>query len=474
VSPHVTGGSTLLQKLQAAASDGLLSIKFNVDGYNLTYGSPGFTLGRCVGTIGPSSAAEPQHFVVGRQLLPNLKFSPLQGVVNAGKMYFMPCVSQDSTVFADFGNALPTDTPGSAMSNIGTLAIGWLDSGNDFNSLVTLDPATYTAANWYEQTGGIQAWTLTSDQLTNIKSNRLALSVAGVTTLMENIDGVFVRADNPVYRINANESAAVTVWGTQYGNPTYAVQISVALDPTQLQGGAPTNDPLTNNITVYPPAQPDILTIPSSLTTGSNGQSFLTVAAGNPNTPRVYIDGQVYGIRPLPQATATALGNPPGILSGNPRTAFGFNPWDFISVLVWDEYVQPATPQWSDVAPILAQYAVLYPVMDQLIDLTSETEVTQQAALLHLAFSLPMSDPNSMPVTRDLSDAKRATLLQYLSAQASISPTVVGVAPHGKPVMKAKPAAAPATTLDASASADAVPSTANSKTIAMRNRVGNK
>lgn len=467
------GDSTLLKQLMAAAPEGYLSIRFNVDSYNMNIGTPGFTLGRCVGTIGPASPSEPQFFSLGRHLLPSYTFDPVNGPTPVGPMYFMPCTVQGSTLYADFGNALPTITPGSDMAPIGTVQLGWLDANDNFNELVTLDD--YTSAGWYEQTAGIQAFTIDPS---TIQSNRLAVSVDGTTTLMENSGGIYVRADNFVYRVNANETANVTVWGTLYGSPAAGIQISVAADATQLQGGAPyPHDPLTKNITAYDPAQPaNIISFPQALTTGAGGQVTLAINTTNPNTPRVYIDGQVFGVRCLPAATATALGNPPAILSGQSTTAFGFNPWDFVSLLVWDEYDQPAT--WANVAPILAQYAVLYPVMDQLIDLTSETEVNQQAALLQLVFGLPVTDPNSMPVTRDLSDAKRAMLLQYLGAQvaASPSPTVVGAAPHGKPVIIKRKVVGKPPQFSApppAAAGDGV-TTKDSKTLAMRNRLGNR
>lgn len=467
------GKSKLLQQLMAAAPDGLLSIKFNVDSYNMNIGTPGFTLGRCVGTIGPASAEEPQFFSLGRHLMPNLTFNSQTGATPVGPMYYMPCAVQDSTLYADFGNALPTSTPGSDMAPIGTVQLGTLDANENFTELATLE--NYSSAGWYEQTAGIQAFTIDPAA---VRSSRLAVSVAGTTTLMEDTNGIFVRADNFVYRVNANDSANVTIWGTQWGVPTAGIQISVAADPTQLQGGAPTNDPLTNNIAVADPAQPtDTISFPNALTTGANGQVTLTINTINPNTPRVYMDGQVFGVRCLPQAIATALGNPPAILSGNAQSAFGFDPWDFVSLLVWDAYDQPAT--WANVAPILAQYAVLYPVMDQLIDLTNETEVNQQAALLRLVFGLPITDPNSMPVTRDLSDPKRAMLLKYLDAQTASapSPTVLGAAPHGGPVImrkKRRVAPAPSAVPAAPPPTAGGISTKDSKTLALRNRIGNR
>jgi hypothetical protein len=512
--------SPVLHQLAAASPTGMLSIKFNVDGFNNNTGSTGFTLGRCVGTIGPALADEPQQFVLGRQLFPDLasnSLAPLQ------PLYFMQAVVDEttSTIYADFGNALPTITPGSDLFGIGKLEIGWLDASSNFNSLGTLDESVYTAAGWYEQTAGIVEFPLSSTDLANTKTNLLAIQVTttakGKTTsavwLRENQDGLHCRADNFVHRLNPpfgntpGDTAQVTVWASQYGKPLANAPISVSFDPSQLSGGAPyPNDPLTKNITAPPVAtptnaiwvgstQPTDATDPwpnATITTGTSGNVTLTINCADPGNARPFvnssvpnssIDGQVYGVRCMNGPVATAVGNPPNVFfdQNPPPTTFGFNPSDVISLLVWSGYPMPSsgvTPQWSDVAPILAQYAVLYPVMDQLIDLTNQQEVNAQAQLLYLAFSLPITDPNSMPVTRDLSAAKRATLLAYLAAQTSISPTVTGAAPQGKPVViQRKRAAAPppapsgpsATELDSE-----IITPRDSKTIAMRNRLSTR
>ena len=63
-------GSPFLTALKTASASGRLSIKFNVDGYDDTFGSPTFTQGRVAGTIGPAGAGEPAHLVLGRHFLP--------------------------------------------------------------------------------------------------------------------------------------------------------------------------------------------------------------------------------------------------------------------------------------------------------------------------------------------------------------------------------------------------------------------
>src|SRR6185503_10331373 len=59
--------SRFLTELHALNLD-KLSIKFNLDGINMASGTPTFTQGRIVGTIGPAFKDEPDHLVAGRLL----------------------------------------------------------------------------------------------------------------------------------------------------------------------------------------------------------------------------------------------------------------------------------------------------------------------------------------------------------------------------------------------------------------------
>jgi hypothetical protein len=91
------------------------------------------------------------------------------------------------------------------------------------------------------------------------------------------------------------------------------------------------------------------------------------------------------------------------------------NPCEFISVLVWDRFEAPEPPTWyGAIEPIFTSYKRLYPVMDAVVDLSSYDDVCGNRELLMFAFALPLSDPNSMPVSRDLSPAKRAAILRWL------------------------------------------------------------
>src|SRR6185436_4803960 len=162
--------SRFLRELRAASRDHLLSIKFNVDGYNMDMTSANCTMGRIAGTIGPATADEPSRFVIGRQLFPELKHTQ-----PAAKMNFMPAVVDPGTkrIYADFGNALPTATPGGPLANIGRLQIGWLDRRSKFHPLVAV---SYLRKDWYPQTAGIQAFRLTSRELAAVRAKRLAIA----------------------------------------------------------------------------------------------------------------------------------------------------------------------------------------------------------------------------------------------------------------------------------------------------------
>jgi hypothetical protein len=378
--------SRFLRELREAAAEDMLSIKFNVDGYDRDNTIPTFTLGRIVGSIGPAHAGEPRHFVLGRHL----------GGTEMHLNYF-PCVVDTAAkrLTADFGNAIATTKPGGPLMNIGDLALNYVDpnSGN----LASVGAVTYREPGWYESTAGVQAFPLSDAALSAIGSTSLYLTINGSPALQENVDGVYVRADQFVYRLSPSETANVELYATQYGALQDGAQIVVEFDPSQIQQQVGPGDPAVATpltaITGFDPSTPIV---------AANGRATLQLTAHDPGNPRGYVDGQVYGVRPVPQA-----------VTANPGAGW-INPADFISILVWDAFDAPAPTWHGEMAEIFTQYGNLYPLMDKLIDLTSYDAVVARKDLLKFAFGLPVEDPNSMPVTRDLSPAKRAAILRWL------------------------------------------------------------
>lgn len=411
--------SPFLTALKAAALDGLLSIKFNVDSFNMSFQSPDFMTGRIVGTIGPASADEPRHLVLGRQFI---------AANDADKVpapdFFWPTGSinfcagvYDSTagrVYLDLGNALPVGAGGTPL-DLGDLALQIYDPAS--GDSVTLDTlpsqgrSGYSSdPQWYARTAGVVA--LGVPEPYRGRALQLPLRVVGVrgAGINEAGSGAFVRADTYVFRASPNDTVTIAAYATRFGQAMPATVIAFSADSLQLQPGNQVNPndipPVAIPLSAIGFATPaTVLTA----TTDANGKAVLSLTMGDPGTPRYFnggtdygIDGQVYGVRPSFQ---------------DPSDNAAVNPWNFVSILLWSGYIQPASPTWADVEPIFQQYANLYPVMLRFLDMGNEASVVAHADLLALAFGLNPADPNAMPVTRDLSPAKRATILAWLAQQ---------------------------------------------------------
>ena len=422
--------SPFLLALQAAAGTGLLSIKFNVDLFNLSFSSPDFMTGRITGTIGPASAAEPKHLVIGRQFM--AVASPPSPKIN----FFMPvgginfCVAVVDTVasciYLDLGNAIATGA-GGALVNLGDLTLSVYDPllspPAPAGSLITIGTVPATGAggyatdpDWYSRTAGIVAIPVSANLLPWVRQSVLLLTGSTGILITEPPSGEFVRADQIVYRMSPGDSVNIPFYAMQYGEPLRQVGISFVQDASGLQSQVGSGPPFVMD---SPPVStpPNAIAFAGTGTTDSNGVLNLTVTASDPGTPRNFgispsnptgnygIDGQVYGIRASFSDTAQYGNNP-------------VNPWNFASFLVWSSFTSkvPNEPTWyDDVQPMFQQYANLYPVMNRFLNLGDYNDVLANVRLLQLAFGLDPSNPNSMPVTRDLSPAKRRTILAWLA-----------------------------------------------------------
>ena len=401
-------GSPFLTALKGAASTGRLSIKFNVDGYDDNVTSPTFTQGRIVGTIGPAATDEPAHLILGRHFL-----ATPQNPMNC-------CVAtvdeSAGLIYVDLGNALPTSSAGGSMQDLGQLSLACIFP-NDFSNNpvrpLPLGTIAYLDANWYATTAGVVTVPVNGSNLQKAQSNALGLllTTSGPATdgITEPLGGLYVRADQFVFRLEPGETAEAKLYATAFGKPLAGTTVVSIFDPSELQG-----QPVKDGDTAPPVATPPgAISFPCRLVTDSRGIVMLPIAASNPGNPRTYIDGQVYGVRPMLETTMP------------PPAGYPFNGTEFITILLWSEYKFADAPTWQRLKPIFQQYANLYPVMDTFLDLADYESVCNRSGLLLLAFGLPVSDPNSMPVTRDLSPSKRAAILQWLEHTG----------PDGKPLL---------------------------------------
>jgi hypothetical protein len=434
-------GSRFLKELYAAATDGMLSIRFNLDGYSLDPGTPQapnpqFTKGRLVGTIGPAVANEPRHFVRGRQLVGSGDFNFAVALLDeaAGKLRI------------DLGNSLPVDPTNGQMLDVGGLSLVCRPSAGAPVNLGNID---YTTANWYTNNAGIADLpanrSLTSAEIATVRANALVLvqnppgGVPAVDAAIEVNDGQHVRADMFVGRLNPGDKFAVDFYATRFGQAMPAAQIDLE------QQAFATPPP------VPPPATPDppmgvpqsALTFASTVTCDANGRVTVPLNASDPQNPRGYIDGQVYFVNYELHNVDPA------------------NPNDFLSVLVWDAFKPENPPTWNgSMMAIFQQFANLYPFMrDGIgIDLGNYEAVSTNRVQIAATLSVPVTNPRYMPVTRDLSDAKRAAMVYWLTS----------VGPGGKPLLgAAPPAPAPAAPAPPAPVATGKPGPpADSKTIA--------
>ena len=143
------------------------------------------------------------------------------------------------------------------------------------------------------------------------------------------------------------------------------------------------------------------LNVPNPITTDENGMAIVNIPTLDPNKPRGYIDGQLYGF-----CYSVTGSRPP-----NPSSLD-----NVIVIMLYNGYKDEPSPTWLDnILPIFKQYADLYPVMtENFVDLGNYYEVTERRFPILESLALPMSHPNHMPVTRDLSDAKRKVILKWL------------------------------------------------------------
>lgn len=376
----------------------LLSIRFTVDQINAPKKTPDFKLGRICGTIGPSSAAEPQSITAGRLLRP-VPASPVEitgaakellagapsasDAVNVNVNYAPALVDPVRNVVTfDLGNALPFEVDGSP-ADAGSLEAAILTS----NGPISLGPIGNTLDNYLRR-----AFLFEFPLGYNSKaaaSNPLGILSNGTVVLSENPSGAWIDATEHVYRMDAGTSTTVTLLATTFG-ATPADGQSVTLGTFAFPDASTNTDW---------PAPTIPLTVSSSTVTLQNGAATFTVSAGTPGNPRGAIDGLVYGI------SFSWLEDTDPVANLD------------VCVHVYDAFDVPAQPQWTDVQPIFEQFMVLYPGMKKILDLSEEATVNANAAVIAKYLGFPIASSKHMPVTRSLSGPKRAMLLRYLAAQ---------------------------------------------------------
>jgi hypothetical protein len=412
---EVESKSRYLEELRRESPE-RLSMKFNVDIFNQQHDSAHFTIGRIVGSIGPSRMDEPKHFIMGRQFVSDLTCNSGMYMPLSTSVYVANGLLQEETkqFILDLGNFLQTAGPEGAIAESRTLVLAANIGGEAY---VLLGELNFKLPKWYENRGGLVKIRLTDEQVDMVRNCPLAImnqqSDGSLSPLVKELTH-YVRADQFVFRMNSGEESNIDFYATYLGKPMVNQAIVCQFQDSLINiMGQGDGTPATST--------PNILAFEPGVVTDTNGKATLTVKASNPQNPRGFIDGQVYALwyylegYPTVDFTFTIKDGNPVVL---PAALSGIDPTNFISILVFDS-VKPeviAKPDWDkDVQPVMQQYANLYPLMSKgIFNLANREVVDNNAKLLRFVFDLPREDPNHMPVTRDLSRDKKQMILNYL------------------------------------------------------------
>jgi hypothetical protein len=392
--------SKVLKQLYEISGD-MLSVRLVLDAIRMRPGED-FLYGRVVGVIGQYVPGDPRTFVAGRRL------RAVDKRVNDAPAIMYEDPVRRTVLAIDLGNSLPTKPGGKdgfRLDPLGPLTVATRKAGPI--GLVTLDDG------WYKRSGGIVEVSPLEAAGVPITITALrdpdALPAAAKSTelLAEADDGLWLRADQVVVRLDPGDHETVLLYARRFGElPSKPLDIRLWQDssglipPTKnfLQGGTPW----------------EALKFPSrvSVPTAARGVARVTLEADDPGRPRIYVDGQVYQVRYRIQGQQD---KPPAIPRVLPGGTVIVNAGLRINVLIHSSQPARPVPTWlSDVGPIFQQYANLYPAMGPILRLDNYADVVAHRAAVRRVLALPITDPNHMPVTRDLSRAKRDMICRWL------------------------------------------------------------
>jgi len=404
-------GSPLVSALRAQTHEDLLSVRLTTFGYYTESTHPRFTLGRVVGVLGVQGEHEPHSFNLARRLVPTK--DPAQVPVEEQLGFLDGALSQDRTsVTLDLSNTLRLADPLGGLVDTGAFALGLAAQAGGQPTMI--GPVEYRSPGWLLRTSGLARVPVPAALRERCATERwvlLRVDQSPGVRASETSQGLHVRAENFTGRVDTLAQRPVShevhVYAAKLGVPALGLRVRVSdVGPQSGLGGGPPNEqnpPAATIPVVNVPAT--AVTAPAFVLTGEHGLATIPLKVSPPANPRGYLDGQIY----LRAYGLDGLG---------PREQNN----DLVVLHVRDAVTPPESPTWADVQPLLTQFGRLYPVMTRrLVDLTSESDVLANAALMRLALSLPLEDPNHMPVTRDLSAGNRDLIIAWLDAAADSS-----------------------------------------------------
>lgn len=411
--------SKFIQELKERTDDNCVSINLSVYGYSSDFKHNRFLLGYVVGVIGPHFSSEPNLFAPVRRLngySVGLEYSDFLFEKNKNR------------VTINFGNSFPLFDPEGMPLDIGSLFIaasknnvitkttGLGDTVIKKTESIVIGEVHYQVNDWLKNTSGIVFFNI-SDTISNLLVNHQLLILSPNTTdddlviAAEHQSGLTIRADEFTQRLDPGETVEIDVYAVKWGKALANTEIKFTLAAPFRDDNVPESGLSVDPFTGIPA---DALSFQNALITNNEGKVTLVIDGYDPKNPRGFIDGQLYLINY----------NVAGLPSKE-RSSF-----DVIVIQLRNKYDIPAVPGWNDIKSTFTQYANLYPIMSKhIVDLSNREEVLKYKKILLHSFTRDISDPNYMPVTRDLSSSKRKIIIKWLENMIKDESTDLDIAP---------------------------------------------
>ena len=411
----------LLADLKASADANFdrLSLNLVTFGYYYNRQAARFSLGKIIGSIAAWDKESPLKFAPTRRLYGTS--GPFMSFINCG-------VNEDKKWLAmDLGMAIPLTGPeGTVHANFLKMKLAVTNKGISIDGVtnpIAADQITEIgeidiadAKTWLAETGGIVSFSwasadtdisslLAEGQLVILQESQDAAGQTQLTQIAhEAVNGLYLRADQNVHRIDPGQSFDTDFYLYKRGKPLANRQVVVTLDPKVTgAGGGPSNDPDPPTAPIPPNNVPvGKVEVTSPIPTDAHGRTTITLTGTDPGNPRGYIDGQIYlfsyELATVPKAQLNQYFN------------------DKVIIHLRDAFEVPEKPNWKDVRDIWVQFGNLYPIMSHhIMDFSVREEILKQRQILDFAFTRDIHDALYMPVTRDLSQNKMDTLIKWLN-----------------------------------------------------------
>ena len=439
----------LQSALKCSVCTGELSVAIFLHSYSqTTYGT-----GNITGTIGVAKRGEPLQFGGNRKLvdtnanidLPKGSTYAKYKIDGSSWVHTAPFIIDKTRnkLVVDIGNTFSIDCTGAPI-NLGQLWFGILGQDQQSISILGDSMIPYTDARCMSRYGGVIEQVLSEDAMHDLEQSQLVI-VKEVSKCAADSSECFQVKTPPSLRgsgvqvLLKEATYFIRPMGyymdrLEYSNPE-GMPVKNLSDMTLLvsQFGTPAKDVTVclKNHLYFP--EDGVSHTQETAITDENGLATFTFTVNIPIPqlrkykqqtgtsksccPKDFditenlmpIDGQIYLFYYYVGESDNCKNHAKIIWSRDPQV-LAFKAYSTMY------YQRPYT--WvKDVQPIFQQYGHIYSIMHNILDLSDYEDVTRahNVRLLNMSMSKDFTDPNYMPVTRDLSPTKRSMILEWLS-----------------------------------------------------------